>query len=71
MTDNIHAIYDHDGVHVILSVGEPFSQNDSLPYDLAQMFRRIIDDSGANPQIVIDELEAVFGRETFEDKEEL
>lgn len=44
--------YQQDGVTVTLQV----NGQDSLPYNLAAMFARVIKDSEANPEIVIDEL---------------
>lgn len=52
MIDNIKVSYSINGVQVTLSIED----SDSLPYDLAEMFRRVIDDSNANPQIVINQL---------------
>lgn len=33
---------------------------DNIPYNLADMFERVIRESGANPQIVIDNLKSAF-----------
>lgn len=52
MTDNIKVSYLINGVQVTLSIED----SDNLPYDLAEMFRRVIDDTNANPDIVINEL---------------
>lgn len=52
MTDNIKVSYLINGVQVTLSIED----SDNLPYDLAEMFRRVIDDTNANPNIVINEL---------------
>lgn len=48
--------YDQDGVITTLSVRED-GANDNLPYQLADMFLKIIKDSNVNPQIVMEELQ--------------
>lgn len=52
MIDYIKVSYLINGVQVTLSIED----SDNLPYDLAEMFRRVIDDTNANPNIVINEL---------------
>lgn len=48
----ITTTYQQDGVTVTLQI----NGNDSLPYNLAAMFARVVKDTDANPEIVIDEL---------------
>lgn len=52
MMDNIKINYSLNGINVTLSI----EYTDNLPYDLAEMFIKVIDDSNANPKLVIDEL---------------
>lgn len=37
------------------------TDDDNIPYNLAEVFTKIIEDSGANPNIVIEELIENFG----------
>ncbi len=50
--DNIKINYSLNGINVTLSIED----TDNLPYDLAEMFIKVIDDSNVNHKIVIDEL---------------
>lgn len=50
--------YISEGIQVTLSYEDTYSDN--LPYDLATMFRKVIEDSDANPEIVINELKGAF-----------
>lgn len=52
MIDNIKINYSLNGINVTLS----FEDTDNLPYDLAEMFIKVIDDSNVSPKVVIDEL---------------
>lgn len=54
----IEAKYECNGVIVRLQV----DSDDNLPYNLAEMFRRIIDDTEANPEIVMECLVDEYGR---------
>lgn len=56
MLSNLTIQYDQDGVITTLSVRED-GVNDNLPYQLADMFLKIIKDSNVNPQIVMEELQ--------------
>lgn len=51
---NITINYGFNGVGYTLSIVAGDNQN--LPYDIAEAMRRVIEDSGANLRIVIDEL---------------
>lgn len=57
MIDNIKISYSLNGINVTLSIQD----TDNLPYDLAEMFIKLIDDSDANAQIIIDELVSNYG----------
>ena len=50
--DNIKISYSLNGINVTLSLID----TDNLPYDLAEMFIKVIDDSNANAEIVVEEL---------------
>ena len=52
MMENIKINYSLNGINVTLSIEDRYN----LPYDLAEMFIKVIDDSNANPKVVIDEL---------------
>lgn len=54
MIDNIKISYHNDGVLTTLELVDEYKDN--LPYVLADMFRKVIDDTNANPNIVIQEL---------------
>ena len=55
MIDNLKISYElRDNISVTLSTGTGF--DDNLPYNLASLFARVIDDSSANPEMVIDNL---------------
>lgn len=57
MIDYINLNYGSGGVDVKLSV-KPDS--DTLPYNLAELFIRVIKDSSANPEIIIEQLQNEF-----------
>ena len=52
--DNTTINYGFNGVGYTLSIVAGDNQN--LPYDIAEAMHHVIEDSGANPRIVIDEL---------------
>ena len=56
MFSNLTIQYEQDGVITTLSVRED-GANDNLPYQLADMFLKVIKDSNVNPQIVMEELQ--------------
>ena len=58
MINNIKISYIHNGINVTLSYEDTYSDN--LPYDLAEMFRKVIEDSNANYEIVIEQLKNSF-----------
>lgn len=59
MIDDIKISYSLNGINVTLSL----ENTDNLPYDLAEMFIKVIDDSDANSKIVIDELTGNYGND--------
>lgn len=65
MIENLKISYvDNDGINISLTpkLYDYYSQNytENLPYDLASIFSRIIKDSNANSDIVIEELQEKF-----------
>lgn len=58
MVDNIKISYHNNGVITTMELADEWSDN--LPYVLADMFRRLIEDTNANPEIVINELKNSF-----------
>ena len=55
MIDNLKISYELGGnISVTLSTGTGF--DDNLPYNLASLFARVIDDSSANAEKVIENL---------------
>ena len=58
MVDNIKISYHNNGVITTMQLADEWSDN--LPYILADMFRRLIEDTNANPEIVINELKNSF-----------
>lgn len=65
MIENLKISYvDNDGINISLTpkLYDYYSENytNNLPYDLANIFSRIIKDSNANSDIVIEELQEKF-----------
>lgn len=58
MIDNLTISYSMDGINTTLSVDD--DNYDNLPYNLAHMFSRTIEDTNANPIIVIQEIQEHF-----------
>ena len=58
MVDNIKISYHNNGVITTMELADEWSDN--LPYILADMFRKLIEDTNANPEIVINELKDSF-----------
>ena len=58
MVDNIKISCHNNGVITTMQLADEWSDN--LPYILADMFRRLIEDTNANPEIVIQELKDAF-----------
>lgn len=58
MVDNIKISYHNNGVITTMELADEWSDN--LPYVLADIFRRLIEDTNANPEIVINELKNSF-----------
>lgn len=58
MIDNIKISYHNNGVITTMELADDYSDN--LPYVLAEMFAKLIEDSNANYEIVIDQLKNSF-----------
>ena len=58
MIHNLTISYSIDGINTTLSVDD--DNYDNLPYNLAHMFSRAIEDTNVNPIIVIQEMEEHF-----------
>ena len=65
--DNITINYGFNGVGYTLSIAA--GDNHNLPYDIAEAMHRVIEDSGANLRIVIEELSQYLPPENAEDNE--
>ena len=58
MIKNLMISYTYEGIKTTLTINDDYDNN--LPYNLAYMFEKIIRESNANSQIVIDELKNAF-----------
>ena len=58
MIQDLTISYVCEGIETTLTIKD--EHYDNLPYNLAKMFEKIIRDSDANPQIVIDNLKSAF-----------
>lgn len=65
--DNITIKYGFNGVGYTLSIAAGYNHN--LPYDIAEAMHRVIEDSGANLRIVIEELSQYLPPENTDDDE--
>lgn len=52
MVQEITVRYEKAGVNITLSV----DYDDNIPYNLAELFRRIIEDTDVNPEILFEQL---------------
>lgn len=59
MIESLKLHYTKNNIHHTIEVDVSYD-NDNLPYDLAEVFRQIIEDSDANPNIVLNELKDAF-----------
>ena len=58
MIQDLTISYVCNGIETTLTVKD--EHYDNLPYNLADMFEKVIVDSDANPQIVIEQLKSAF-----------
>lgn len=59
MIDNLKVTYQVEDINVTLS---PSDICENIPYDLATIFSRLIKDSDANSDIIIEQLIQTFGK---------
>ena len=62
MIDNLKIHYTQENVHYTLEIDTDFDNN-NLPYDIASAMIRVIKDSNANYNIVINELKNHFNED--------
>lgn len=55
MIQNINISYTVDGIEVNLSIPQEEAA-ENLPYNLANMFSRLVKDTNANPALVIEDM---------------
>ena len=58
MIENLTISYVCSGIKTILTIKD--DHYDNMPYNLADMFEKVIRESDVNPQIVIDNLKNAF-----------
>ena len=58
MTNNLTISYVINGIQTTLIINDDCSDN--IPYNIANMFEKVIRDTNANPKIVIENLENAF-----------
>lgn len=61
MTNNLTISYVINGIETTLTIKDDYSDN--IPYNIANMFEKVIRDTNANPKIVIENLENAFAQE--------
>ena len=58
MIENLTISYVCNGIETTLTIKDDYSDN--IPYNLADMFEKVIRESDANPQMVIENLKVAF-----------
>ena len=58
MIQDLTISYVCNGIETTLTIKDDYSDN--IPYNLAYMFEKVIRESNANPQIVIENLKSTF-----------
>lgn len=58
MIQDLTISYVCNGIETTLTIKD--EHYDNLPYNLAEMFEKVISESDANPQIVIEQLKSAF-----------
>ena len=61
MIENLMITYVCNGIETTLAIKDEYYDN--MPYNLADIFAKVIRDSDANAQIVIERLKNTFGDE--------
>ena len=63
MIEDLTIRYVCNGIETTLTIKD--EHYDNMPYNLADMFVKVIKESDANPQIVIERLKNTLGNETI------
>ena len=58
MIQDLTIIYVRNGIETTLTIKDNYADN--MPYNLADMFEKVIRESNANPQTVIENLKSAF-----------
>ena len=58
MIQDLKISYAINGIETTLTIKDNYADN--IPYNLADMFEKVIRESGANPQMVIENLKSAF-----------
>ena len=58
MIQDLKISYVCNGIEITLTIKDNYSDN--MPYNLANMFEKVIRESNANPQTVIENLKSAF-----------
>ena len=58
MIQDLKISYAINGIETTLTIKDNYADN--MPYNLTDMFEKIIRESGANPQMVIENLKSAF-----------
>ena len=58
MIQNLKISYICNGIEITLTIKDNYSDN--MPYNLADMFEKVIRESNANPQTVIENLKSAL-----------
>ena len=58
MIQDLKISYAINGIETTLTIKDNYADN--MPYNLADMFEKVIRESGANPQMVIENLKSAF-----------
>lgn len=64
MIDSININYRIDGIDINLSIADDEIEN-NLPYNLANMFSRLVKDTNANPALVIEDMKQYLEVEEY------
>lgn len=60
MIQDLTISYVCNGIETTLTIKDDHYDYDNMPYNLADIFEKVIRESDANPQIVIDNLKSAF-----------
>ena len=60
MIEDLTISYVCNGIETTLTIKDDHYDYDNMPYNLADMFEKVIRESDANPQIVIENLKSAF-----------